>query len=68
MNLKDFFKKILVHLTVVWQKLKPYLVRFQLFFKRIWKKFHATKIMILVFLMVSLFSSGYLLYLAKTSN
>ena len=68
MNSKDFFKKLLVQLTAVWQKVKPHLVRFQKIFKRIWKKIHATKILILVFLMISLFSSGYLLYLAKTSN
>ncbi|WP_414839911.1 PBP1A family penicillin-binding protein [Carnobacterium sp. TMP28] len=68
MNSKIFFKKIVFYLTVLWQKVKPYLTRFKIRFKRVWKKTHATKMMILAFLLVSLFSSGYLLYLAKNSN
>lgn len=68
MNFKNFFKKIVFHLTRLWQKSKPYLNRFKIRFKRIWKKIHATKIIILAFLLVSLFSSGYLLYLTKTLN
>lgn len=68
MKTKNFFEKILSYLTKVWQKLKPHIKKFQKKFKFIWKKFHATKIFILIILMISLFGSGYLLYLAKTSN
>lgn len=68
MNLKDLVKKINYYFKKIWIKSKPYVIAFHIKFKRIWKKLHATKIVILMLLLISLFSSGYLLYLAKTSN
>ncbi|MGB3160764.1 PBP1A family penicillin-binding protein [Carnobacterium sp.] len=68
MNVKDLVKKINYYFKKIWIKSKPYVIAFHIKFKRIWKKLHATKIVILMLLLISLFSSGYLLYLAKTSN
>src|SRR5699024_1886224 len=51
-----------------WKKSKPYLQRWWWEIRKLWKKYHLTKIAILSFLMISLFSSVYLFYLAKTAN
>lgn len=68
MNEPTFFEKIKQQLKLFWKWLKPYLriVRQQI--SRVWKKYHFTKILILLILTISLVSSVYLLYLAKTAN
>lgn len=52
----------------LWRKLLPYLKMYGIKTRKAWKKYHLTKIIILSFLTVSLFSSMYLFYLAKTAN
>ncbi len=57
----DFFKK-------VWVWLKPYLIQFHQWRKRIWKKYQVNKIILLLGLVVVLVTSIYLFYLAKSSD
>ncbi|MBP1039859.1 PBP1A family penicillin-binding protein [Vagococcus sp. BWB3-3] len=57
----DFFKK-------VWVWLKPYLIQFHQWRKRIWKKYQVNKIILLLGLVVVLVTSVYLFYLAKSSD
>lgn len=68
MDFKAFFKKIKKYIQLFWQWLKPYLIRLHHFRKRIWKKYHVNKIIILLGLVVVLISSIYLFYIAKTTN
>ncbi|CAM4056274.1 PBP1A family penicillin-binding protein [Catellicoccus marimammalium] len=51
-----------------WYKVKPYLQRFWEKFKALWKKYHMTKVVLLVGLTFILVSSAYLFYLAKTAD
>lgn len=60
-TIADFLKK-------VWIWLKPYLIQFHHWRKRIWKKYQVNKIILLVGLVVVLVTSIYLFYLAKSSD
>jgi len=51
-----------------WQFSKPYLIRFHHFRKRIWKKYHVNKLLILLGMIAILCTSVYLFYVAKTTN
>ncbi|MHC5268506.1 PBP1A family penicillin-binding protein [Enterococcus sp. LJL98] len=51
-----------------WRWLSPYLKEFYQWFSRIWRKYHFTKIIILVSLVAILITSTYLFYVAKTTN
>ncbi|MGX7393909.1 PBP1A family penicillin-binding protein [Carnobacterium mobile] len=68
MNEPTFFEKIKQQLKLFWKWLKPYLRIARQQISRVWKKYHFTKILILLILTISLVSSVYLLYLAKTAN
>lgn len=68
MNEPTFFEKIKQQLKLFWKWLKPYLRIARRQISRVWKKYHFTKILILLILTISLVSSVYLLYLAKTAN
>lgn len=68
MNEPTFFEKIKQQLKLFWKWLKPYLRIARQQISRGWKKYHFTKILILLILTISLVSSVYLLYLAKTAN
>lgn len=51
-----------------WTWFKPHWIRFRKWRKRIWKKFYINKILLLLALSITLISSIYLFYLAKTAN
>ena len=51
-----------------WAWLKPNLQTFHQFRKRIWKKYQINKILILIVLLISLGTSIYMFYLAKSAN
>lgn len=51
-----------------WEWVKPHLVRLTRKSRRLWKKYHLTKIIILSLLSVALVFSIYLAYLARTAN
>lgn len=51
-----------------WKFSKPYLIRFHHFRKRIWKKYHINKVLILLGMIAILCTSVYLFYVAKTTN
>ncbi|GEQ33058.1 penicillin-binding protein 2A [Marinilactibacillus psychrotolerans] len=51
-----------------WIWLKPILKRFFIKFRRTWKKYHLSKSILLFVMIISLFFSVYLAYLAKTAN
>lgn len=66
------FQKILVKVKdafhVFWLWIKPYLQKIHQWRKRIWKKYHVSKIIVLVSLLAVLIGSGYLFYIAKTTK
>lgn len=66
MNEPNAWRKFTAALARFWQWIKPYLVRFHHVRKRIWKKYHINKILLLIVLLVVLFSSVYLYFLAKS--
>lgn len=68
MNQKTFLEKVQAQFVIFWQWLRPYLLQFHRARKRFWKRYHVNKIIILGILTISLISSVYLLYLAKTAN
>ena len=51
-----------------WRWIKPYLQQFHQWRKRIWKKYHVNKIVILLTLVGILVMSGYLFYIAKNTK
>lgn len=68
MDTKAVLQKLKNWLISFWQWIKPYLVRLNIKRRRLWKKYHLTKIIILSFLSIALFFSVYLGYLARTAN
>ncbi|WP_122645833.1 PBP1A family penicillin-binding protein [Enterococcus mediterraneensis] len=68
MDFQKILTKIKTGLAVFWRWLKPYLIQFHHWRKRIWKKYHVNKIIILVGMVVVLITSAYLFYLAKQVN
>ncbi|MDN6732364.1 MAG: PBP1A family penicillin-binding protein [Tetragenococcus koreensis] len=56
------------YLSSFWAWLKPYLVQFHYWRKRVWKKYHVNKILLLLGLVVILVMSSYLFYIAKTTK
>jgi len=68
MDFQRFFSTIKKYLSSFWTWLKPYLVQFHHWRKRIWKKYHVNKILLLLGLIVVLVMSIYLFYIAKTTK
>ncbi|MDH6363513.1 penicillin-binding protein 2A [Enterococcus sp. PF1-24] len=66
MDFREIFARIKTGLKNFWQWLKPYLVRFHHWRKRIWKKYQINKVILLLMLVVVLVSSVYLYVLAKS--
>lgn len=66
MDFQKIWVKFKSGLKKFWLWVKPYLVRFHHFRKRIWKKYHVNKIILLLMLIVALVSSIYLYILAKS--
>ena len=60
-KLKQLFKQI-------WDGLSPYIKKYTKKGRKIWKKYHVTKALVLFVLTISLFTSLYMFYLAKTAN
>lgn len=68
MNTEKILKNIKQGLADFWSWAKPHLVRWNIKRRRLWKKYHLTKIIILSVLSVALMFSIYLAYLARTAN
>lgn len=68
MDFQRFFSAVKEYLSSFWAWLKPYLVQFHHWRKRIWKKYHVNKILLLLALVVVLVMSIYLFYIAKTTK
>ncbi|KFN93552.1 multimodular transpeptidase-transglycosylase [Tetragenococcus muriaticus PMC-11-5] len=68
MDFQRFFGAVKKYLSSFWAWLKPYLVQFHHWRKRIWKKYHVNKILLLIGLIVILVMSIYLFYTAKTTK
>lgn len=66
MDFRTIWNKIITALKNFWQWIKPYLVRFHHWRKRIWKKYYVNKILLLLLLIAVLVSSVYLYILAKS--
>ena len=65
---KVFLQKFRSGTKTFWQWIKPYLIRFHHWRKRIWKKYHINKILLLLTLVGVLVMSVYLFFLAKSVN
>ncbi|MDN6519071.1 MAG: penicillin-binding protein, partial [Enterococcus sp.] len=65
---KVFWQKFRSGTKTFWQWIKPYLIRFHHWRKRIWKKYHINKILLLLALVGVLVMSFYLFLLAKSVN
>lgn len=68
MDTKVILEKVKNWLHSLWVWLKPHLIRINTKRRRLWKKYHVTKIIILSILSVALVFSIYLAYLARTAN
>lgn len=68
MNTDDFFQKIKIKLIKFWEWLSPYLASFWQKFRQFWKRYHMTKISILAVLTVSLVTTVYLSFLARSAD
>lgn len=68
MDLKQILHKIKESIQTFWRWIKPYLQQFHQWRKRIWKKYHVNKIVILLTLVGILVMSGYLFYIAKNTK
>lgn len=68
MDFRAIIQKVKEHLIRFWQWIKPYLKQFSQWLSRVWKKYHLTKIIILMALTGILVTSTYLFYVAKTTN
>lgn len=68
MEKKTFWEQVKIVLTKFWLWIKPYLQKIHQFRKRIWKKYHINKIIVLLGLIIILITSIYLFYIAKTSD
>ena len=67
MDFQKFWAKTKEVIQNGWQWLKPYLSRFHKARKRIWKKYHVNKILLLLSLVAILVTSSYLFYLSSKS-
>lgn len=65
---KVFWQKFRSGTKTFWQWIKPYLIQFHHWRKRIWKKYHINKILLLLTLVAVLVMSVYLFFLAKSVN
>lgn len=68
MDVKTIMGKIKSGFQRFWTWIKPYLVRFHYWRKRIWKKYQINKIILLLGLVAVLVTSIYLFTLAKSAN
>ncbi|MBL1224256.1 PBP1A family penicillin-binding protein [Enterococcus sp. BWR-S5] len=68
MDFKEFMRKTGSVIKRFWTWLKPYLVRFHKWRKRIWKKYQINKIIVLLAMVAVLVTSIYLFTLAKAAN
>lgn len=68
MDFKTIMGKIKIAFQHFWAWIKPYLVRFHHWRKRIWKKYQINKIILLLGMVVVLVMSIYLFTLAKSAN
>lgn len=68
MKFPEIMQKTKEQLIRFWRWIKPYLKKFYQWLSRIWKKYHFTKIIILLSLVGILVTSTYLFYVAKTTN
>ncbi|MFW7395671.1 transglycosylase domain-containing protein, partial [Vagococcus fluvialis] len=59
---------IKLYLQKFWTWFSPYFQQFRAWRKRVWKKYHINKIIILSIMLVTLVMSIYLFYLAKNTN
>ncbi|MFI3728770.1 PBP1A family penicillin-binding protein [Vagococcus fluvialis] len=68
----EYIKKIgatiKLYLQKFWTWFSPYFQQFRAWRKRVWKKYHINKIIILSIMLVTLVMSIYLFYLAKNTN
>ena len=60
MDFRAIIQKVKEHLIRFWQWIKPYLKQFSQWLSRVWKKYHLTKIIILMALTGILVTSTYL--------
>ena len=68
MDFQSILRKIKAALISFWQWIRPYLGQFHRWRKRIWKKYHINKVILLLGLIVVLITSIYLFILAKQAN
>jgi penicillin-binding protein 2A len=68
MDFQSIWGKIKTALVSFWRWVKPYLLQFHQWRKRIWKKYHVNKLILLLGLIVVLIMSIYLFILAKQAN
>ncbi|GCF93162.1 penicillin-binding protein 2A [Enterococcus florum] len=68
MDFQELWRKIKTNLVKFWTWVKPYLIRFHHARKRVWKKYHINKILLLLTLVAVLVMSIYLYILAKSVN
>lgn len=66
MDFQEIWRKIKSGAKAFWLWIKPYLLRFHQWRKRIWKKYHVNKIVLLLALVGILVMSVYLFILAKS--
>lgn len=65
MDVQQLWEKVKAGLKSFWLWLKPYLQQFHRWRKRIWKKYHINKVLLLVAMVAILITSAYLYYLSK---
>ena len=68
MDFQSILSKIKAALISFWHWIKPYVGRFHRWRKRIWKKYHINKLILLIGLICVLIVSIYLFILAKQAN
>lgn len=68
MDFKEFMRKTGSVIKRFWAWLKPHLIRFHKWRKRIWKKYQINKIILLLAMVAVLVTSIYLFTLAKAAN
>lgn len=68
MDIKKIWSAVKTYWLKFWHWLKPHLMTFHQWRKRVWKKYQINKILLLVGLLCVLVTSIYLFYLAKTAN
>ena len=68
MDFQSILEKIKAALISFWRWIRPYLGQFHRWRKRIWKKYHVNKLILLIGLICVLVTSIYLFILAKQAN